>query len=191
MRNATGHGIAVFCCSMLFVFSSSAVGAVSSETQTEPPFKFQLTDFSIALSRAFHETECPEYTVRVRGDGTGTSSCGLAAVRVDRSADFPVSEGALKELIRTLYSGDFFELKSKYRGSQHVSVDSLGLVQLVGVMMFPNPGRRSVFTVRIGEYTKRVAVFPGTHPCVLDYLEQQIDDIVAEAKGRTTDTEGH
>ena len=191
MRNTTRHRVTVLCCLVLCVVgASSAVRGASPETQGEPPLEFQLTEFSMTLSRTFHENECSEYTVEVRGDGTGTSTCRRPPVFEARSADFPVSEGALSHLISTLHSGDFFELKPEYRGSRSVSVDSLGMVQLWGVISCPNPGRRSVFTVRIGEYTKRVAVFPGTHPCVLDYLERQIDDIVGQAHGEVSDAEG-
>ena len=190
MWNESRHRITILCFSVLCVVAWAAVGAASGETQKKPPSEFQLTDFSMTLSRTFHATECPEYTVEVRGDGTGTSSCSQPPARESRSADFPVSEGALKELIRTLYSGDFFELKAKYRGSSTVSVDSTGTVQLGGVIIMPNPGRRSLFTVRIGEYNKRVAVFPGHHPCVLDDLAQQIDDLAAKAYGGVTGAAG-
>jgi hypothetical protein len=155
-----------------------------------PPFRFQLIEFSMRLERAFHGVECPEYAIEVKGDGTGRCSCNPSKGVAGRFAAFAVSRAALRDLLSTLYRGDFFDLKSEYQGRAEVSVDSAGTVTVGGVLVMPNPGHRSVFTVRIGDYSKRVTVKTGDHPEVLERLTQQMDDMAASACGALAGTDG-
>jgi len=176
----------VLCCAV-----APSVTAQAGDPETEqPPARFLLSEFSLTLSRAFHTWECPSYTIEVGGPGWGQCSCRKMRVGRDRSTQFHVPEDAVRELLRTLFQGDFFRLRSEYCGSPVVSVDPSGVVQVGEVRACPNPGRVSAFTVRIGAYTKSVIVRPGEHPDVLDSLEEQLDLIAGGTYREIVGTEG-
>ena len=162
-------------CVLMACLSSpcSAYAEGSGSTTTDFPHEFSLADFAVTLERSVYDMDCPDYTVTIRGDGTGESVCGYAGAGGELRADFAVPPETLHSILKTLYLGDFFRLSPEYSIQRSVSVDSSGIVRAGGRAVFSSG--RAVFSVRIGEQTKSVTVLSADHPDVLDDLEQQID----------------
>ncbi len=179
------HPIALLVVLLNAALASVALGA-PAEAESEPPYEFELADFSITLERAFHESECPSYVVTLCGDGTAECECTGGRGDPIGRVGFSVPQHSLMSLIKLIYREDFFGLRPVYSTRHWVRVGAGGFVSVGRARIRPQPGSRQVFTVRIGEYEKQVVIKVGDHPTLLDDLEDRIDELAGAAYAELT-----
>ena len=187
MTNARILWCVVFIACVLF---GSAVYSSEEEVSQASalPSKYMLRDVSFLLERGFCHGECPIYSVEVLGSGTVFFG-GERHVRVEGEASGFVSHEQVLELLSAFFDAGFPDLNDMYLSKREARVDDDGEVSMLHIVTKGPP--RTVLTLRIGEYSKRVSYQATYAPRELLDLALFMDELVDSKQWIVEDTEGH
>ncbi len=185
MTNARFLWCVVFIACVLFgsdVFSGEEEASQASAL----PSTYKLRDVSFLLERGFCHGECPIYSVEVLGNGTVFFS-GERHVRIEGQASGFVSHEQVLELLNAFFDAGFPDLNDMYFSKREAQVNDDGQVSMLHIVTKGPP--RTVLTLRIGEYSKRVSYQAEYAPRELLDLALFMDELVDSKQWIVGDSE--
>ena len=150
-----------------------------------PPWEYQLADVCVELESHSHWGECPVRLVTIAGDGVGVCACENAEPAEQDRRRFTVTEDEVLDLLGRLYNAYFFDMPSRYSGTQQVVVGEDGLARVQGTAVAGQKWR--ALTVTIGDYTKRVEArdsYPEELRELLGFIQEFAHRCIDQAGGR-------
>jgi hypothetical protein len=137
----------------------------------QPPETYALADVAMTLERSTCFGVCPDYTVRIGGDGHVVYE-GRNFVKEVGTREADIDRDAVIQLLKDYYEADFFRLADEYRTRTRVDVASDGTVTQTEQWVTDIP--TYFVSIQIGKYQKRIVDY-YFGPEALRALEDKID----------------